>query len=280
MEMHMTEQTQSSDATVPTTNTSAYRQLTLQSVLERSWTRTMVDDLLGDPDDWRDNPKYRSGPPMRLYDYDRVVAAEATPEFTVRLAKANSRRRGKDYTPALAKKYGIPSTGLPDAAEALFSLNRYAKHDTYSAKHQREIYELKNSFVAQLIDHGHLLGWGIHEIVQPPRVLECYCVSRYGEYGCHRCHYTGGVHRTLPMRTLSFVVLRFSVGGKTYTWHQPDDLVTVGFADKAPKIDTTGDDWSPERDKPIEMPRSKFAHAKALIRWVMTRMVVEQEVAA
>lgn len=259
--------------------TGGTRQLILRSVLARGWTRMMVDDLLGEPDDRRDNPKYRSAAPMRLYDYERIVAAEATPEFADRLEKANARRRGRDYTPALVKKYGDPKGGLLDAAEAMFALNRYAKHDTCTRKHQTEIYDLKNRFVSWLVVHGHLVGWGTHEIVQPERDLECYCVSRYGEDGCHRCDYTG-VHRTLPERVLGFVVLRFSIGGKTYTWHQPDDYVTFDYANKAPKIDTAGDDWTPEREKPIEMPRSQFARAKALVRWVMTVLGVVQEVAA
>jgi hypothetical protein len=258
--------------------------LSMQGVLERGWTRIMVDTLLGEPDDWRDNPKYRSAAPMRLYDHARVVLAEATVGFEERLEKANARRRGKDYNPALVKKYGDPGGGLLDAAEAMFALNRYAKHDSSTRKHQSEIYTLKNRFVVYLVAHGHLIGWGIHEIVQPERELECYCVAWNGEDGCRRCNYTE-VHRTLPERVLSFVVLRFAVGGKTFTWHQPDDLVLFDYESKAPKLDTTGDDWTPERDKPIEMAKSKFARAKALIRWVMTgpgvqQPVLDQEVAA
>jgi hypothetical protein len=257
--------------------TGGTHQLILRSILERGWTRSMVDDLLGEPDEWRDNPKYRSAAPMRLYLYRRVVEMEATAEFAERLAKANARRQGKDYTPTLVKKYGAPHTGLADAAESLFALNRYAKHDSCTRKHQSEIYELKSRFIAWLADHDYLVGWGTHEIVQPARDLECYCVSRYGDCGCRRCDYTG-VHRTLPERVLTFVVLRFSVGGKTFTWHQPDDCVLFDYVNKAPQIDTAGDDWTPERDKPIEMAKSKFARAKALIRWVIAPLVTEQPV--
>jgi hypothetical protein len=290
----MTDQTQIDepcDATRTSSNrapglakTGGTHQLTLQSILERGWTRSMVDALLGEPDDWRDNPKYRSAAPMRLYLYKRVVEMEATPDFAERLEKANVRRRGKDYTPALAKKYGDPAAGVYDAAEALFTLNRYAKHDSCTRKHQSEIYELKNRFVAWLVEQGHLVGWGTHEIVQPARDLECFCVSRHGECGCRRCDYTG-VHRRLPERALTFIVLRFSLAGRTYTWHQPDDYVLVDYSSKAPKLVTAGDDWAPEREKPIEMPRSTFARAKALIRWVMTppgmtARVATEEVAA
>jgi hypothetical protein len=51
----------------------------------------MVRDLLGEPDRTARNPRYRGGPPMRLYDIDRVVRVEATPEWEAR--RAASKRR-------------------------------------------------------------------------------------------------------------------------------------------------------------------------------------------
>jgi hypothetical protein len=113
-------------APVPVTPATHRREyLSVQGILERGWTRTMVDDLLGEPDEYWDNPYYRSAAPCRMYLRTRLEATEATPEFAERLAKANARRRGKDYSPVLTKKYGTPGAGLPDAAEAMFTLNRY-----------------------------------------------------------------------------------------------------------------------------------------------------------
>lgn len=243
------------------------RYASMQALKERGWTATMIDDLLGEPDDYADNPHYKSAAPCKLYDLGRVTKAEATAEYATRLAKLRARRRGKDHTPAFSRKYGVPSAGLVDAAEGLFSLNRYAKHDTCTAKHRNEIYVLKNGFVEWLVGQGHLIGWGEHQVVKPEKILDCYCVRDYGDDGCRRCDFTG-VHRTLPELVLRFVVLRFAIGAKTYTWHQPAESVTFQYATKALQIVDAGD-WTPERDKPIELPRSQFSKAKALIRWVM-----------
>ena len=53
----------------------------------------MVRDLLGDPDQQARNPRYRTGPPMLLYDLKRVEEAEATPEFALRLAQYEPRKQ-------------------------------------------------------------------------------------------------------------------------------------------------------------------------------------------
>ena len=50
-------------------------------------------DLLGDPDQQARNPRYRTGPPMLLYDLKRVEEAEATPEFALRLAQYEPRKQ-------------------------------------------------------------------------------------------------------------------------------------------------------------------------------------------
>jgi hypothetical protein len=274
----MYDQIQTPIATVPVVQpTRQPEYVSVQGILERAWTRTMIDALLGEPDEEWENPYYRSAAPCRMYLRTRLEATEATPDFTERLEKANARRRGKDYTPALVRKYGTPTAAMAGAAESLFALNRYAKHDTCSAKHQSEIYSLKNRFIAWAVEHGHLVGWGHHETVQPEKTLECYCVSRYGEDGCGRCDFTG-VHRRLPERILKFIVFRFGIDGKVYTWHQPADSVTFEYASRAPQLEDACD-WTPEREKPIEMPRSNFAVAKALLRWVMTS-TAEQEAAS
>lgn len=48
---------------VPTRN---YR-LCVSKIIERpGWSRRPVDDLLGEPDEFKPNPKYTTGAPMRL----------------------------------------------------------------------------------------------------------------------------------------------------------------------------------------------------------------------
>jgi len=51
-------------------------QLLLQDLLDRGWSRQMVDQLLGEPDQLRPNRKHR-GRHMRLYAARRVAAAVA-----------------------------------------------------------------------------------------------------------------------------------------------------------------------------------------------------------
>ena len=82
----------------------------------------------------------------------------------------------------------------------------------------------------------------------------------WGEF-CDRCDGTGDY---LPEKRLKFYCFKISVG-RSYTWHQPSNLVTF-------PVTTTQEpaDWNGvERDKPLGMPRSKLAEAKDLVRWVI-----------
>ena len=45
------------------------------------WTEAMVKNFLGDPDTTRANPYRRHGPPMRLYDNERVGRVQESPEW-------------------------------------------------------------------------------------------------------------------------------------------------------------------------------------------------------
>jgi hypothetical protein len=65
--------------------------LTAVSLRERGWTPAMIRDLLGEPDETRPNPVYRSAAPVRLWDEDRVTGAEAATGFAG-LAARGARR--------------------------------------------------------------------------------------------------------------------------------------------------------------------------------------------
>jgi len=57
----------------------------------------MVQHLLGEPDQRVVNPYYRTAAPMRLYRAARVLAAEQSPSFAERAAKAAARSaRGRE----------------------------------------------------------------------------------------------------------------------------------------------------------------------------------------
>lgn len=74
-----------------------------QSALIRAgWTPTIIVQLLGAPDREVENPHYTHGAPMRLYDADRVRAAEQTEVFRV----LQSVLRRKDRKPAPAPMSG------------------------------------------------------------------------------------------------------------------------------------------------------------------------------
>ncbi|MYC74488.1 hypothetical protein F4X10_01780 [Candidatus Poribacteria bacterium] len=47
-------------------------------ISERGWTKGLINELLGEPDVFVDNPHYKSAAPMRLYFLDRVKHIEQT----------------------------------------------------------------------------------------------------------------------------------------------------------------------------------------------------------
>ena len=59
---------------------------------ERFWTDTLINRYLGEPDKFVKNPHYRSGPPMALYDLDRVIACEHQPDVAEALQRIAERR--------------------------------------------------------------------------------------------------------------------------------------------------------------------------------------------
>jgi hypothetical protein len=55
--------------------------LAVSQLKKRGWTDSLISRFLGDPDELRRNPHYRSGPPMKLYNVERIEQAEASTEF-------------------------------------------------------------------------------------------------------------------------------------------------------------------------------------------------------
>ena len=78
----------------PSADSSEPTYITVSKLIGKpNWSKAMVRDLLGDPDQQARNPRYRTGPPMLLYDLKRVEEAEATPEFALRLAQYELKRQ-------------------------------------------------------------------------------------------------------------------------------------------------------------------------------------------
>lgn len=62
---------------------------------ERNWTQTMINRLLGEPDDRIPNPYCESKSRMiKLYELDRVRNVESTAEFS--RAQSKAKRRSKN----------------------------------------------------------------------------------------------------------------------------------------------------------------------------------------
>lgn len=58
----------------------------------KGWTKGRITKFLGEPDKLVRNPHYSTAAPMRLYDLDRVEAAEATTKFQDSIAKTEDRK--------------------------------------------------------------------------------------------------------------------------------------------------------------------------------------------
>ena len=66
---------------------------TLTELRDRGWSRAMVRDLLGEEDHQRRNPWYRNAAPVRLWSWQRVLAAEATGDFAARWEAVTRRQQ-------------------------------------------------------------------------------------------------------------------------------------------------------------------------------------------
>lgn len=207
------------------------------------------------------NPHYTSAPEASLW--DPVDLLRISKQKRVDAARARKGPKPKhDFAPTFRNRYPSIVDAIPTATEALWSLNRYAKHETCTKAHRKNIYDLKNRFVEVLAICGHLVSVGEHVQHKPARQLECW--GCWG-MGCERCDFTG-VWRELPAIDLVFVVLNYNVSGQDYSFHQPKESLRWEALKMAPRIDS--DNWEPQYDQPIKLKPSKFSEAKALIAWV------------
>jgi hypothetical protein len=171
-------------------------------------------------------------------------------------------RTPRDYSTRFEKRYPDRRAAYADAGEALFHLNRYAKHETCSEKHQDAIYDLKNRLCHKLYQEG-FCSEAIH-IKSPPIEDECWNCDGTGLHwsgeACRKCGGTG-VYRT---KTRGYWAFRFLVDGREFAWHQPERL--------APWAKPLGEQTQHEveiEEKPVALKAAKFAEAKALIAWVL-----------
>jgi hypothetical protein len=208
-----------------------------------------------------------------LYQVDRVLNVQNSPEFKTWLREKEARKDKTKTAQAkrferFSKKYRSWTVALPDGCEYLFNLNRYVKHGSCSGPHREAIYDLKNEMVKLLYTHGYSTDCFEHHHNLPEQ--ECFGCDGTGAFDlydldpCRRCNGTG-IYR--KGSTLTFVCFRFDVGGRSYCWHQPDELVNFEY-----RCTKTAAKWeSSEDEKPVQLNRAKFAAAKDLLRWIISQ---------
>jgi hypothetical protein len=250
---------------------------------EHGWTKAMIRELLGEPDKLAPNPHYRSAAPMRLYKVERVLAIQNSYSFKKSLIVKKARKSGAMNAQVrrfarFKRKYGSWRAALPDACEYLFNLNRYAKHSSCSDANRADIYELKGGMVRLLYQQGCCTQCFEHYHHLPE--LSCFACDGTGEFdlyegeACRRC---GGSGVYKKARTVTFVCFRFEMDGKTYCWHQPEDLVWFDY-----EVTADSSEWQPaeQYEKTITLARSRFAIAKDVLRWVLAEASALKTIAA
>jgi hypothetical protein len=98
-----------------------------RALRERGWTEAAIKRFLGDADELRPNPVYRSAAPARLYDITRAAEAEASPGWqewrtgaakrSVRSSAAAETRRAALRAEIAALDIRAPLMDLGDLAE-------------------------------------------------------------------------------------------------------------------------------------------------------------------
>ncbi len=112
-----------------------------------------------------------------------------------------------------------------DSANAMFELNRYAKHDDCHPWTRRRIYNLKSPLIRCLEQRGYCESTAVHLMRVPAK--ECFgCDGGGMDYDTGRdCYRCGGTGEFKPATEFRFIAFQFQVGDVKYRWHQPEHLV-------------------------------------------------------
>lgn len=62
-------------------------------ITERKWTRNLIRDFLGEPDESVPNPYYPESHPVKLYKLSRVRRTEREETFLVRMRQIKTQRK-------------------------------------------------------------------------------------------------------------------------------------------------------------------------------------------
>lgn len=220
-----------------------------ESVPEGLSTKTQLQkERLSLPDDASPVAYKRSYSPIRYFAlYVREHAIAMPPKRT---------QQPRDYASGFERRYTSKRAAYLEACQSCFNLNRYAKHDTCTQKHQEAIYALKNALIRHLYEQGFCTE--AVQVKTPARELVCYGCD--GD-GCERCDYEG-IYRRIDGR--EYWAFKFIVDGQTFAWHQPAPLTFV----PTPTAGNREQEVIAE-EKPVALSPRKFAEAKALIAWCL-----------
>src|SRR3954453_4611341 len=182
-----------SDESSAPANSEEGRFLSVAGLKANGWTDKAIRLFLGEEDEQADNPHYSRAAPMRLYDKQRVLAAQNSLRFQVWKVEHLYRQHAKvkpiisateKRSTKFASQYKSWRDALPTACEILFNLNPSAKHESCSSQHREEIYSLKNEFIRLLYEQGLSTECWRHTVKTEPRL--CFCDRK--DEDCERCY--------------------------------------------------------------------------------------------
>lgn len=242
--------------------------LNKRALLQLGWTPALITSILVKPDKVEHHRKGLCHWVEHLYTRDRVDQGMQDARFLAAVGKRRQRAAAADRRRAeIPKRYPEWQAALPEAAAAMFSLNRYAKHRQCSELQKVEIYQLKNELIELLYRNGYCTAAWIHLWQQEEQI--CRECDGAGDIECS----CGGTGVWRPARTLEFWCFRFLIEDCIYCWHQPRRSVEFTPVESVPPQDWEGI----AGEKPVSLPVRKFASVKALLRWVLDAAVAAQE---
>ena len=235
----------------------------------RGWTETAIAKFLGEPDSTRQNRRYRSAAPVKLYRKARVELAEASPEFQAwrsrRLGRppANQMILAEPQRPHYVERWPDWRDALPIACDHLFLLNRYAKSKACSGSARQRIYAAKGRMIELLHRRGDCVACHLHE----RRRLEepCWGCNGTGKNWdvasnnrCLKCDGSGD-------NRIKYYHFGFQVGDVYYSWHQPVDKV-----DFSPTLTAETQKWIDRTEVPaVELGGNDVQDYLDLLEWLL-----------
>lgn len=103
---------------------------------ERGWSEKLIQQLLGEPDEYGTNPHYKSGPPTRLFLRERVFQAEETPSFQTHIEKREQRvesakKAVQTKSTRLTERISQVEINLPKLTEAKLITQAISQYNRY-----------------------------------------------------------------------------------------------------------------------------------------------------